>query len=798
MVVTGCPFHSQHGDEDTNPTEPHEQSPLHSKTLGFPNPSETPINDQIVQTSQQSDDHEDSLTILDGYDQQSSKTHTTLPEPIAHANDTKNPLRSPKNYWRRSNKRKKGGRNKWVMNKIENLKDALNFIAFKPKALYLDKHEDVLKRLGLYEFSTIEFDHRIRTDLLVQLIVNYDSKKHCSYVNEKRILVSRAALAKALKLPAMKQDKGSRPVVEVDLDSDVYSDEVIGFIEDFVFNWMLLHEESWIMPVEIVNWTRCIRDGHPEKLDSSSLIWYKVEKELSQGDKLSDCYYASHLQHLIRSQKDQLLKDEDDDCAIDDGEEIVKADEQPKEKVSVVQKDDVELNLGSDVEKTVHQEVRKANETMVDTEECEVRQDNETMVNAEECAVRKDDETMVDAEECVVIKDDETMVDVEECTEKEVAEEMEEQLNWKNGLNESILQRCQSSDLNDYEEIKVQEVNDQEIEQVKDKSEEEGADGRFVENFGMKLKDDLMDDGLTGNFHQSVEISNIPYGSHGVSSMDIFRSRDDSFMSHGGLSFFDNCGKRVMELEEDMHHLDGNSKKLKTNEMWDYNQNDFGFYMMQMQHWMEKAKMIHELKEESFANSHCHQNLAMSQMQEHNQMMEMVIKSREEELEKKNAEVSRLERELYLMEQLLAGYRKALNDMRFKFSEYRRHVVALQEEPLYKDAGPGGLVLSTQELEKQRLKQENMMNFQALAKSFEEDWVCQMKIQYERASKMAEKLVFVGNELKKVKELAAHRKGTQKPWNELQSSPKPEENSKSHDEVSENDANKEAVPLTSS
>ncbi|KAK9065282.1 hypothetical protein SSX86_016665 [Deinandra increscens subsp. villosa] len=844
MVVAGSPSGSHHGPEDPSPTEPEQ-----SETLDVPNPPQSPLPDLVVQNSQQSDE----------------------------------PPTNPQRRRNKPQKRRTGKirKSKWLTKKMENLTDVLNPIPFTPKALDLDKYEDVLSRLGLYSFSKIELDRSIRTDLLVQLIVNYDPKKRCSYVNDKRIKVNRADLVRALKLPGSKQDKRSH---RVDLDSEVFSDEAIGFIEDFVFNWMLLHEESWVMPAEIVNWTRCIRDGHPEKLDPGSLIWYKVEKELIQGEKLVDCYYASHLQCLIRSQQSEFFKEEDE------GEEIVKADEEKEEKVFAAQEDDVGLTLGPDVVETVHQEVRKDDETMVDAEER--KEEEEEMEEQEEkeehdekvFVVQEDDAELSlgpDVEKIVhqeVRKDDETMVDVEECKE----EEMGEQVNWKNGFSEAVLQRCQSSDLNDYEENKVEdeeiervedeehvdeevedeeielvededdeenkveevedehieqvddeddeenkveEVEDEQIERVEDEDDEENkveegedeqiervedgddeenkveevedeqieqvededdeGDGeRFVEGFDMEANDD---------FHQGVETSNIPYGSHGVSTIDLFRSRDDSFMSLGGPSFFDNGGKREMESEEDIHHPDGNSKRLKIDGMWDQEQNDFGACMGQMQQWMEKAKMIHLSKEESFVNSQCRHDLEMNQLEQSNHIMEMLIKSKDEQLTKKHAEVLRLEHELYLMGDLLAGYRKALNDTRFKFSEYRRRF-ALQEKPLYKDAGPGGLVLSTQELEKQRLKQqEDMMKFQTLAKSFEEECVYQLKIQDDRVLKMAEKLVSVGNEVKRLKEIATQCKETRKPRDELKLSPEPEEDQKSLNEDLVNDASTESI-----
>nr|GEV64817.1 hypothetical protein [Tanacetum cinerariifolium] len=119
--------------------------------------------------------------------------------------------------------------------------------------------------------------------------------------------------------------------------------------------------------------------------------------------------------------------------------------------------------------------------------------------------------------------------------------------------------------------------------------------------------------------------------------------------------FFNNGGKRLMEAEDDMHHLDGNNKRLRTNDMLDQNQNDFGYGMEQMHQWMEKAKMLYESKEQNYADSQYNQQLAINQLQERKNMLEMIIKSKDQELETKRAEVFRLERELFLMSDLVSG-----------------------------------------------------------------------------------------------------------------------------------------------
>ncbi|KAI7756261.1 hypothetical protein M8C21_011628 [Ambrosia artemisiifolia] len=698
------------------------------------------------------------------------------------------PLTSPSSRDRRRDRRKSGS-NRWLAQKIQTLTNIINPIPFVPKLLSNHhKHEHILKRLGLYNFSKVQLDRNINTDLLVQLIVSYNSKKKCSYVNGKRVKVNKVELAKALELPL--------PVVLKDGGVNVndvccYSDEEIGFIEDFVFNWVLLHEESWVMPVELVNGTRCVRDGCPEKLDAASLVWYKVEKELSQGVKLVDCYYASHLQRLIRVQYGEGFVDgggEEQDGKVivqenrggvslgcdgemmvekiegrvdrenDLGERVLRSGEsgdlgtKKEGKVSIVREDRVELNLGPHVEEIV--DVREDGEMDGDSEGVEnVKVDggHEKKGHEEKVKVPMVQEDGIDLNlGRDVEKDDETMVDAEECEEVEVeVEKIEEQVNQENDLGECVLKRCRSNDLEtkvekvadeheekeehekeetvlivqeedveltlgvDVEKVVDQDVRkydetmvdveegklvDEQIEQVEvedDDEEEGGGDdgGRFVEGFDLEANDDTMDrDGLNDQ---------IPYSSHGVSAIDLFGSRNGSFMSHGGPSFFSNSGKRVMELEEQTHHLDRNGKRLKAGETWDREQNDFGSCMVQAHQWVEKAKMIHNSTEEYYVNYKFHQDAAMNELQNRHLGMEMSIRSKNEELAKTNDELFRLERELYLMRDLVTGYRKALIDTRVKFSDYRKRV-ALQQKPLYKDAGPSGMVLSTRELEEKR------------------------------------------------------------------------------------------------
>ncbi|CAI0407306.1 unnamed protein product [Linum tenue] len=96
--------------------------------------------------------------------------------------------------------------------------------------------------------------------------------------------VSRPNLARALKLP-IKKDKVSSS--ETSAGEAKESEEAIAFVDELVSTWMLLHDDdTWLMPLEIHNMTRMIKDGNFERLYWVGLIWYMVEKELSATPNL--------------------------------------------------------------------------------------------------------------------------------------------------------------------------------------------------------------------------------------------------------------------------------------------------------------------------------------------------------------------------------------------------------------------------------------------------------------------------------------------------------------------------------
>ncbi|OIS97724.1 PREDICTED: uncharacterized protein LOC109233106 [Nicotiana attenuata] len=626
-------------------------------------------------------------------------------------------------------KRKKGKASTKKLQAIEKrlltLKQNLKPLPFFPsKILDFGRHEKLLKRLGLWDFVHIEFDRDLRVDLIAQLIATYDSKLRYSYVNDFRILVNRADLARALKLP-VKKDRGS--VDGLDLDADVLSEESIGFLEDFVSIWVLLHEDTFIMPNEVLNWIKTIKDGHPERVDWAGLFWFMVEKELMKGDQLVDCYYAAHLQYLIKSQREEVLFGEEPEkmefeVAVKEEDDCVNEDNAKVGGSSEAQQEDRALDEGLNFELTLGQDLGQKKEG-------------------------KDVE----------------MMDVEEQKEEEEGEEEQHRLFYeRTDANEPLLQRCKMQEAvsldNDEEKKEDHELADD------DEEEEEGAERDDVEDgFDVMPSDDtLVGDGLTGNLLQAMETSQIAFTSqgqlHDQSSVELLASRAEM---HTGGSFFGSGSKREIEIEPD-HSLNGSNKRLRNEGAWDQKPLDFGSCMEQMQQLMMRARMMYESKEQNEEQFNMNQQLLINELHKRDSVIEHLHKSRYEEVQRKDEEICRLERELFIMGNILDGYRKALKDTQKQFSEYRQKF-HLPEEPYYKDAGPGGLMLSTAEIEKLRLKQEEenrsiCLLLEQKAKEAEEEYASQFEVCIDKVQMLDKRLMNLEDEMKDLKNLRSKSK----------------------------------------
>ncbi|CAA0825409.1 Unknown protein [Striga hermonthica] len=438
-----------------------------------------------------------------------------------------------------------------IEEKVRALVEKLNPIPFIPNKIPdFAKHERLLANLGLWDFVHIDLDRNIRVDLIAELIATYEPKIRASYVDGYRISVSRADLARAFKLPVKKKGTAAGGF-DVDLENEPLSDESIGFVSELVSDWLLLHEEdTWMMPNEVTDWFKLIRDGHPEKVDWASMFWFMVEKELKQGSQLRDCHYASHLQHLIKCQREHLFS-------------AVKPDsENDKEEDHGVIKEGVDVDVNVVGEKTNNLE------------------EKDFPVEGPSTVLSLGQ----DGEKEEVVKDVE-MVD-ENCKDRdgddEVAEDGDEQGQWLfNGTNEfgkHFMRRCaakHNEEFGRFDEKKEEEEEEEEVQIEEDEvPEEEEEDGDENENkFGLSPShhDSLNKEGYTGNYLQSMEVNQMAFNPQ--DQLGRQSSMDD-------MSLFNNMGKRVLEQNE-THLMDNPNepnKKLRISNSWDHNNKhmDFG------------------------------------------------------------------------------------------------------------------------------------------------------------------------------------------------------------------------------
>ncbi|KAJ6792442.1 Uncharacterized protein M6B38_239540 [Iris pallida] len=190
-----------------------------------------------------------------------------------------------------------------------------------PKALadLVLPHEPLFRSLGLWDFARLDPSSLLRRDLLAELLARFDPADRCSYVRGARVNVTRADLARALSLPVRKE-KPEPSAAPAPLD-DAAQGALLGFISDA----MVFLEDAAEVPGEVVQAQRMVREGRAGWVDWAGLVWAMVEKEMAEAPRTGICYYAAHLQCLIRFQKPKLFEEEEEK------EEEVEVDEEMEE-----------------------------------------------------------------------------------------------------------------------------------------------------------------------------------------------------------------------------------------------------------------------------------------------------------------------------------------------------------------------------------------------------------------------------------------------------------------------------------
>ncbi|CDY56239.1 BnaA07g37920D [Brassica napus] len=594
--------------------------------------------------------------------------------------------------------------------KLEVLLKTLKPIPFVPaKALDFSRHEKLLKTLGIWEFLHLEFDQNIRQDLVANLVAYYSPESRCSYVNGSRVNVTRADLARALKLPKKKD------IVVAEEEREVLErDESAKFVDEILETWVLLHtDDMWIMPVEVVEWGRDVKEKKLEKLDWAALLWFMVEKELKAGPELGDCFFASHLQLLIRSQKEDLLREESNDDEEDD-EDVRGADSgrdncatdatELKEEETYVEEHMIELNLGQE---TVSEMVAEEQEQgPVEEQPMDVEEDKKEEVEKWSIATEGDEENNIEGP--MEMGEDEQIEDLEE-------EETEE-----------------------------------------DKERNEGGFPFFPNG------DSLHGDGMLGDVSPLRFASGLQM--HGNSTGGHFlASRVDMHMAMGSGSNTNN--KRQIDHENDMSYHNPDGKRMRTEEpSWDEKPQPVEVCVDQIVLWAEKARMSCAQKDRERAQSAMNQEYLMSELQRKDEMIHDLERSKYEEQQRKDLMIYRLESELRMMTSVLEGYRKALKETKKASAEHRKRCPLRDDKPVYKDVkGSGGLVLSVAEIEKLRLKREgeDKMTRARIERQIEEfgsEWFKVFQEQMDAVESLNERLIVVENEVKICREALSESK----------------------------------------
>ncbi|WCJ30854.1 hypothetical protein M5689_012377 [Euphorbia peplus] len=650
--------------------------------------------------------------------------------------------------------------------KLETLSGTLNIIPFKPgKTLDLNSHEALLRRIGLWDFARLDFDFRVHRDLILQLIANFSPSVRGSKVNDARIGVNRADLARALCLPVKKEKADG--VVEVK-----ESDESVSFVVEFVQSFMLLHEDTWLMSDEVCNTMNMIKEGNFEKVDFAKLIWVMVERELSGSGSLGNCYYASHLQLLIKSQKEEILKVQQEPLRLEidlredeEEEEVVKTSEE-HHRGSEFGEYNIELSLGGPDNAAKDDGVAETNEKEHGITELEMNEKEQFVMDTnekEQCMMETNEK-----EQCIMEtiekeqsdNDDNDAMDFEESKEDEHGQ-------WQNtSMDGLFLQRCNYDDVECEEETKPDEEEEEEEEEGKDSEYEEEKDEEEM-HFSLSPNSVGLEGLSSETLIAAIEASQNPYSGmqnhDNVSSVEFLTTRADaghSMIPGGSSPFNGNGSKRVIgHLENDMPN-----KRMRSDGHWDNMKptSEFDIYMEQMEHVMGKARMSYDAKEQAYQNLNMEHQMLVGEFEHRNNLIHNLHKAKMEEQQRRQMETYRLEHELNMMSNLLEGYRKALKETTRAFAEYRKKC-PLPEEPIYKDTGSGGLVLSTSELEKLRLKREEeerlcRLMMEKKIKEFEAHWTSKFEGFEGYAESMCSRLQDVEKELNLCKEGIAKRK----------------------------------------
>ncbi|KAL8117091.1 hypothetical protein AgCh_015124 [Apium graveolens] len=677
-------------------------------------------------------------------------------------------------------KRRKPGelkRQKTIDKKVENLLKYVNFVPFMPvKTLDFDKYEDLLKNLGLWDFVRLKFDDEVKADVIAQFIVSYDNGKRCGFVNGSRIYMSRRGFVTAFKLPVPKPKNKKEKVVGSAVEEiksqrkELFEEEVVKVVANEGI------DEAKLLSIEDNKEVEEIKKDE-DLLEESHKVDQKVAEERGV---VSESHHGVELMEKVKDGPNGAVVEE------------VKEDTDIEEDNVVLEGPNIELALGQ--QDLVEREMISGVNVM-DAEKCKVKKqvswclsgsdhggkpflrpcilgegrgldgNDEGKEEVEQLQMEEEEQQMEEEEQQMegqqYIQEGGQMEDAEHIQRGKQLEEVEQSRGWEeaedaDNVDEVEVDELEVDDTDEQVEVEGEEADDEELEDV-------------MEHNSLPAYGSPGAAGLPGDLLQTFETGQMPLNLQGQqihenSSMELFSSNAETHLMMGGPSMYGNGHKRAIDYEQDTSHLNG-SKRIRTDVGWDQKTSDFGFCMGQAAQLMEKAKIMYVEKEQAYNEINMNQQYLLREVQQRDNYIESLQRNNHEVVQKKDAEIYRLERELGMLVELVNGYREALKENRRSFLEYRQRC-QLPEEPIYKDAGPGGLVLSVTELEKLCQQHENedrlkrTMIKQKFTEAFE-GYSNQFEVLLSRVQMIdKDRLTPIENEVKVLKELYSAKRVT--------------------------------------
>ncbi|CAL9205652.1 unnamed protein product [Musa hybrid cultivar] len=570
-------------------------------------------------------------------------------------------------------------------------------------------HEPLFRALALWDFAHLPLDRDVRTDLLIPLIAYYDPPNRRSFVQDLRITVSRADLARALMLPVKKDKTGFSESGAADPNPEMYSREesaaaVLGFMSGFML--FPFQDDACILPAEVMAAHLLVKEGQPHKVDWAGLMWMLVEKELLEAPKSAVCHYASHLQCLMKHQQPRLFQEAE--CKLEPVPEPVPEAENLEDAAIAEEEDDAEDVTEDDAARI------RSSDDVVDVAG-EKHEPGLTLGLGGDLDMTNDFEQFKEGEEQWLREED-------------------------NGGTEQCLRRCNSAG-----------VRSMEFENLcKEDGEGRGEEG-YIDDLSARYAslDRLTSfDRLTStDLLQVMDNVNISYGQPMnplLSSGEFLTMSTDAHKnihldpSHGRPYFVGNNGKRqISEVDDEDDNDDdpqrfsqnNQQKRFRSGGIWESTSSELDAILEQVELDVGKARMVYAEKEQARMNAQLQLQCMNEMLQQKDRVIQSLEKTRVEEQQKWHLEACRYEHEINVMANLVIGYKKALREIRGAFAEYRKKYPR-GDEPLYHVVvGSGGLVLSAKELERQRFEKEEEIRRTAMEmiNGFEKEWMLKLE-----------------------------------------------------------------------